>query len=549
MLILRNPQITGPLSMKQLLLSDYFDTGSAQTPAIGYYRPTVKLAYRVTYVLAGPNPHAFHLVDVMVHALTALVLAALIASLLGVWPAVLAASVFAVHPSNVEAVDIVTAQSDLWAALFCLTALWTFTRWNAARRPGWLVASLAATALALGAKESVFLLPVAVFGLALALGSPLRRALVSSSGHLAVWAAMFALRLLAVKAHPIPNALAAAPLWARVAAEFKVVAEYAPALLLGRPILFLPKIPTQPFEPAVIAGGLLVGAVVVGLAKTRLRSTAAFALGFGALVLAPALVLWDLHIPSWKDELPMADRWLYLPTAALAILFACALVRLRRPALQAALAIALTLALGALTLSRTEVYASPDSYFAFFVEEALPRDATLSPLDRYLLRLYSGYLLKKEGRLGDALHSLQAAQALAPWLPDAYKQLADVQLRVGDPAGAASTLERLLSPEFAEAPAGIAQRAAFENDTLTRMELAPLWALLGRARAAIGKWREAASAFTEAARRARSSGEAADALVDAGICLDKAGYHSSALGDWATAERLSPGSSRRAQAH
>lgn len=132
---------------------------------VAYYRPFgMIMTWQLGWQLWGLNPLPYHLLGLLLHAATSVVLALLVADLAGKqWAGIFAGSLFAVFPAHTEAVGWLSAQWDIWAALFSLLSLWLFTRWwketrseqhgtqNAA--PLYLLSLLAYT-LAIFSKES-----------------------------------------------------------------------------------------------------------------------------------------------------------------------------------------------------------------------------------------------------------------------------------------------------------------------------------------------------------------------------------------------------------
>ena len=135
------------------------------------YRPVTAASYAVDAawervapgLVARDSTVPFHATNVAIHGIVVLLVAALA---LRWWAdplaAGLAAAVVAVHPFNAEAVNYVSARASLLAACWELAALGAYTLWvgSSRRRGAWLAASLGASALALGAKESAVTLPV-----------------------------------------------------------------------------------------------------------------------------------------------------------------------------------------------------------------------------------------------------------------------------------------------------------------------------------------------------------------------------------------------------
>jgi len=118
------------------------------------YRPLAALTYVVNYVLIGPAPWGYHVINLVLHAGVSYLLYAL-AVALG-WTsgaALIAAALFAVHPLHTEAVAWVVSRPELLMALGVLGGLWCEVRGS---RRG----ALAAFGLGLLSKEQAVVLPV-----------------------------------------------------------------------------------------------------------------------------------------------------------------------------------------------------------------------------------------------------------------------------------------------------------------------------------------------------------------------------------------------------
>ena len=104
------------------------------------YRPLTVVAFRAEWLLGGGRPLTFHAVNVALHVATSLGVLWLAALLLPLVAALLAATLYAVHPVHVEAVANVVGQSELVVALLvtCATALYVLTRSRGTLRwPQW----------------------------------------------------------------------------------------------------------------------------------------------------------------------------------------------------------------------------------------------------------------------------------------------------------------------------------------------------------------------------------------------------------------------------
>lgn len=225
-------------------------------------------------------------------------------------------------------------------------------------------------------------------------------------------------------------------------------------------------VPNVTARSGVLAGAFLLGTLVLVALWTRtgrwpwlIAALVPAVLALGVVILgaslAPALAIWHIRIPMWKAEIPVAERWLYLPAAGAALLAAAALRRL--PSRYGVVAGAsLAAALGLATTQMTPTYASAEAYrswAAAYVLSSPPRN----PREAHLSHLTRACRFRDEIRNDEAHRELLAADRIAPWLPEHRWQLADVLLALGRPKEAVAILEQLLSPEFRFDPAGVAQ--------------------------------------------------------------------------------------------
>ncbi|PIR48178.1 hypothetical protein COU80_05560 [Candidatus Peregrinibacteria bacterium CG10_big_fil_rev_8_21_14_0_10_55_24] len=122
------------------------------------YIPLTFLTYQVEHALVGLHPALYHLTNVCLHALNALLVYWLLFLLSRGRKdlAFLTALLFALHPVNAEAVSWVSARKDLLSGFFALASSIAYLRSRA--RFSWISASLFLCALL--SKVSVALLPL-----------------------------------------------------------------------------------------------------------------------------------------------------------------------------------------------------------------------------------------------------------------------------------------------------------------------------------------------------------------------------------------------------
>lgn len=388
-------------SLEQLDAASYFTDASTASASEGIqhdiYRPIRTLSYALEAQLFGrEDPRPAHVLNVLLHALTALLVFRLLLRLVpGSWPAAaVGAGVFAVHPVTVESVAWVSSRGDILAVLFMVAALLAF------EREGWgrTVMGVTLGALACFAKESALVLPALLLLRDLALPTGHRVHLRTTILRLGLLGIVVALYLVA-RGQVVGELaqVASFPGGSRVATARGMLAGYGwyvKALVWpsGFPFDLHLSIPASFADPRVVVGaGLLLTTFAAGLwgmvqRDARLLTFAAW--GF----LACLVPVSNLIVPL---KALVAERFLYPGLVCAVAAIAWAVTRLRgrwRVAALAAVTLAM-LALVPLTWQRTRAWESDSTLWETVLRERPSH-----------MRAYEGlaYEYRHRGRVHDA---------------------------------------------------------------------------------------------------------------------------------------------------
>ncbi len=139
------------------------DVSNAQLEQVlVYYRPLVMLSYLSDWVVGGGNSVTFHVTNLLVHALTTLLVGRALLRWSGSEPgAVLGAAYFGLHPARAESVAWISGRPDVFATFGMLLCLEGVNAARARRAPGTAL-SFAGVLIAFGSKETALLLPLLV---------------------------------------------------------------------------------------------------------------------------------------------------------------------------------------------------------------------------------------------------------------------------------------------------------------------------------------------------------------------------------------------------
>lgn len=140
--------------------TSHYWAGKVDATDKGLYRPLTLTSYNLQYAISGQNAAAFHIINVLLHALVCFVLMRFVKLVFkDLTLAFLAGLIFAVHPIHSEAVAGIVGRAEILCALFVLLAMISYHHWAGSGNIKWLVCLLASSFAAITSKELGFLLP------------------------------------------------------------------------------------------------------------------------------------------------------------------------------------------------------------------------------------------------------------------------------------------------------------------------------------------------------------------------------------------------------
>jgi tetratricopeptide (TPR) repeat protein len=421
-----NPCIVGPLGLKEIWTTSAADIC-----------PLTLTTFWIEHALWGLGPLPYHLVNLLLHGASAVLLWRVLRGLRvqGAW---LGAALWALHPVAVESVAWITEMKNTESSLFFLLTILFFVRWLRAKELGrrsggsWNYAlTLLFAALAMASKSSAVILPVVLCLCAwwmehrwnwrnLARVAPIFLMSIAASA-LSIWT------------QGLQLATVTDPQWVRTWPERPATAGSALWFYLGKLLWPHPLITIYPrwqIDAGQWVSYLPLLAVIVILSifwfKRELWSRAwFFAFAYFMAALLPALGLIDNFIFSFSL---VFDHLQYLASMGPLALAGAGLARFsdivipKRPLLQSGLCAGLLLFLGMASWQRTGVYES---------QETLWTDTLAKNPNCWVGQYNLGIVFLQKGQVDKALEDFQNAVEINPNYLEAHSNLGLALLQEG----------------------------------------------------------------------------------------------------------------------
>lgn len=404
------------------------------------YFPLTWTTLWIEWRLWGSDPTGYHVVNLVLHALSAVVIWRVLRrlSLPAAW---VAAAVFAVHPVTVASVAWISERKNTLSLLLFSLSLLAYLRFDESGRRRAYAASLGLFLLALLAKTSVVMMPLVLLGLAWwRRGVVAGRDLLRVSPFL-VLSAVLGLVTVYFQSHNVISTVEVRPegFLSRLAATGWCVGFYLYKCLA--PVALSMIYPRWQVDPASLAAWLpllaLLALAVAAVCRRRTWGRPVLAgLGYSVLMLLPVLGLAQMYFQRYSL---VADHFQYAALIGPIALAVGVAGRPRTPAARRAAigAAALVLAvLSILTWRRCHVYDNQQSLWS---------DTLAKNPDAWVGHNNLAGVYRAQGRFGDALAHYRRALEITPDYDDALYNIGVILHAQGDADGAIDHYRRALA--------------------------------------------------------------------------------------------------------
>ncbi|HUJ09844.1 MAG TPA: tetratricopeptide repeat protein [Verrucomicrobiae bacterium] len=518
------------------------------------YWPLTSTAWWLEWRVWGNHPLGYHLLNVLLHAMNA-VLIWKVLKLLRIPGAWLAAMIFAVHPVNVATVAWISEQKNTLSMLFYLMALIAYLKFDESggrrhTKQDWYWYGLSVTAflLALLCKTAVIMLPVILLLCVWWRHDRIERRDVWYSAPFFLLSLVLGLVTVwfqhnqSVQLHLVPSR---SPLSRLAAAGWMPWFYLSKVLLPVRLNMIYPRWQISgSLWISYLPGALwVVGFLLFWWKRKSWGRPLLFALGYFVITLFPLLGFFDQSFHRFSF---VADHWQYCAIIGVVALFVAGaekiLHRLKPAGFWAvATSVVVLIVLGTATWTRAGLYGN---------SETLWRDTLAKNPQAWAAHNNLGLVLLHQGNIGGAIEHFQRALELKPDYEEAQYNLGIALARTNRIVDAISHYEQALrlAPNSAEAHNNLAIALMQEgriSEAISHyqraLEIQPddaeVHYNLGKALKQAGRIKEAIGQFEQALQL---KPDFVDAHYALGVALVHAGRTEEALRHFEEALRLRP---------
>lgn len=400
------------------------------------WHPLTWLSHMLDVELFGVDPRAHHAINLLFHTINAVLLLLFLRRVTdAVWPPLIVAMLFAVHPLHVESVAWVAQRKDLLSLLLMLIALHAYTSYVQLGSRWAYAAALLATLLGLMSKPMLVTLP---FVLLLLDYWPLRRLepgricwlLIEKLPFLMLSGLSIGITYYAQRVGGAMEFGQTTPIDARLGNAVVAYGYYLKQALIPSGLaVFYPHPGYWPWVTIAVNGILLTATVVVALLSVKRRPWIFVGLAIFVGMLVPAIGLVQVGLQAY------ADKYTYIPYIGLFIALVYGLAEwtarhsVSRVFVSSVISLLIIMYAGSAFLylqswrsnlslwQHTLIQTDPYYRHLIGLSEPIPRPAGRLPTLYMSYRNYSLVLIQR-GLYKEALLHLNEAEMLWPGLPE-----------------------------------------------------------------------------------------------------------------------------------
>ncbi|HUN55597.1 MAG TPA: tetratricopeptide repeat protein [Smithella sp.] len=479
------------------------------------YFPLTSTTLWLEWRIWNNNPLVYHIVNVLLHALSAVLIWRVLVHLKipGAW---LAAALFAVHPVNVESVAWITERKNTLSMLFYVTSILYYLKFEETDMRRLYAIALCSFMLALLSKTAVAPMPFVLLGIVW-----WRRGRITSRDvtlALPFFGAALLMGMITIwfQSHNAIGAeiVRADNFWSRLAAAGMALWFYLYKALVPVNLIFVyPRWQVDGAKLISYIPGLLAIAGFAVLWRNRSKGwgkASLFGFSYFVVMLLPVLGFRDIYFMRFSL---VADHWQYfaiigpIALAAAGITHASARLEKKYEMLAPVVCAILLLILGALTWRQTCPYID---------SETLWKTTIAKNPACFLAHEELGNIYKEKGQFDEAINQYQETIRLNPGYAGAYynRGIAYAKLEQYQPAIESYNEAIRLSPDD----------ASYYNNR-------------GSAYLKLGRYQQA---FDDFGRAIRLKPDYADAYYNRGIAYGRLEQYAPAIEDLNSAIRLKP---------
>jgi len=515
------------------------DIGAGGKRSFYFFRPIQMLTFMVDYSVWGLKVTGYHLTNLLLHIIAALLLFWLINLLFGDWLlGFLTAALFTVHPLFTAVVSYISGRADSLVLIFLLASFISYIRYLKLKTPSAYIVTLLSYTLSLLSKEfSLFF-----FAILLLYHYSFKKKLnLKIFLPIAGLALIYTIIRLTLLKSLLPPALSSTTLIQRIPGFFAALAVYFKLLILPFNLRMEYGLKVFSFsDPQVVLGmALFLFLLIYALRKRNIDKLGFFAIGWFFITILPVSNIFPINAY-------MAEHWMYLPAIGIFLITARGLSKLCRAKnfkVPAIIIIACVLIFYSLLTARQNNYWQDPSAFYKRTLKYEPENSRMY----YNLAVSAG----RDGKKEEAVSLFKKAIEINPAFGDAYNNLGVTYSDLGNKEQAIAMFNKALELDSNYVSAynnrGLANLSlskieeAFQ-DFNHAIEIAPLEADAyinrGLAYQRMGKLTEAISDFDQAIKI--GSDKSADAYYNRGRAYHYSGNLDQAISDATEAIEINP---------